>query len=199
MPTIEREISVSADDAADVGAFGGGTFNNNDLYYFLATANLSNRAIAGWRFLNITISSEAIIISATLTFATWAVSNGGWWKSICYGDDVDDCAVWSDPANRPKNAPLSTAFDILQGNTTDIPNGTYELRSFNVKTIIEEIIARAGWASGNDIGFITKDNGSSIGATLKAYTFDNYPDFPKPKLTIVYSIGGKTFSKGFIF
>jgi hypothetical protein len=181
-PTIEININQSSDDAANVGTLGGGTFDTDDPYYYLGTANLNNRAIAGWRFQDVGVPQGAMITGATLKFATWNVNGPS--KSKCYGVDANDTGTWVQSSNEPKNAVKTTAYASLTVSGSDNPNGVYVRRSFNVTSVTQEVVNRDGWVSGNNMSFVTQDNGSAISASLKAYTYDAGEWYPAPKLTI---------------
>jgi hypothetical protein len=184
-PSIEVNITQSSDDAADVA----GVFNSNDSSYKLVTSDQGQLAISGWRFQSITISQGAIISDADLEMATWrSASFGGTSNATCWGTDEDDLATWSNESNRPKDATkTSNYYSRIDTGGSDLANGIYVLRNWNVTKIIQEIVNITNWSSGNDLGFICeKGDGSSFGVELTAYTYDSIEDYPKPTLTIEY-------------
>jgi len=103
----------------------------------------------GLRFQNITIPKNAVINTATITLnqakhpAQTGVPTGTWsaWA-------VDDAAIFSG-GNLPSTVSKTTATHAFVAAAT----GTKAATVHNVKNIVQELVNRAGWASGNDINF----------------------------------------------
>lgn len=68
-----------------------------------------------------------------------------------YGDDIDDAAVWS-TSNRVSNITKTTA----SANYTSAATGNQQV---TVTSIIQELVDRGGWASGQDMALAMFDNG----------------------------------------
>lgn len=101
------------------------------------------------RFQNVTVPSGASISSATISFVESGFS-GSTNAGRIYGAYTDNLSSWS-----TSNYPLVTTYT---SNFTQISNGSTNL--LVVTSIVSEIIARGGWASGNALGFM----GSTTGA-----------------------------------
>lgn len=108
-------------------------------------------------------------------------------KTRFYGIDEDDTATFS---SDPDGRPLTTAYV----DWNPVFGTTYDWRqSPNVATIIQEIINRAGWSSGNALGIKWDDHDSATGSDnlvyVRAYEYDTTLAC---KLEIVYTPPGWT-------
>ena len=122
------------------GAWGAG---NNAGYYMQGYVMLEG----------VLIPKNAVITSAILT-CYCATGLGYTTATLIYGNDIDNSV-----------RPTTTAEGIALTRTTastDPDNVTYNTtKDLNVKSIVEEITSRAGWARGNNMGFINQDVGSA--------------------------------------
>jgi len=88
-------------------------------------------------------------------------ANSGSWKFNVHGIDEDNTAAFNtgSPLGR---AETSALISVDEGKPT--AGGT---KSFNVKSIVEEIVGRNNWSSGNHIGITFKNNSSDndVGAS----------------------------------
>lgn len=145
MATLQVKITDTADDGYEVfgsltnmqfgvGYAGGATF----LLYC--------------RFLNVTVPQGATIDSATLTLNITDIS--GTPDTTLYGVDEDNAAAFADPGNMPSAATKTTA------SADPDPAGTGS-KVITITTIVQEIVDRAGWASGNAMAFVAGDNAGS--------------------------------------
>ena len=113
----------------------------------------------GFRFRVIPdIASGDTIDSATLTVVYGTSGgNGSEESATVRGVDADDAPLWSDsfnPATGVTTTTASTAFPAWG-------NGQSGTKNINVQTIVQEIVNRAGWEAGNDIGFVVQFSGAS--------------------------------------
>lgn len=151
MSTFTKRITVAADDVY----YNGGFYpNDSDVYIGVNGGYI----YAGLRFLNITIPKGVTITSAKITHLAY-VNKSGACSVTVYGDDVDSAAAFADNvANRPQGKTRTTAavaWSIpawTSGELYDSPD---------LKTIVQEIIDRAGWASGNNMSLMYIEDGLS--------------------------------------
>lgn len=143
-PTVNEAIAANADDA---WSFGAASFLQTGGNTIPAGFGSSFPFIPAVRFQTIGIPVGSTIDAATMTFDVISVTGSPSLK--LYGDDVDDAAAWG-AGSRPKNITKTTATVTLA------PGGTGNYAA-TVTTIIAEIVARAGWASGNDMRFAAFD------------------------------------------
>jgi len=145
---------------------------------------------SGFRFLNVTVLAGSTIDSATLTIRSRATQTAATDTHFTVaGDDVDDAAAWS-ATSRPDQITQTTA--TVAWNPAAWVNDT--AYGITITSIIAEIVARAGWASGNDLRLAVLDNGSSNSVVLRAWDFSD--EYGIATLTIAYTAasGGLTFA-----
>ena len=99
----------------------------------------------GVRFVTVALDNTDTIDSADLKIQVNALTgaSGGADSGNIYGDYVDDAAAWSS-SSRPTQVTKTTASTAF--GTAFTSTGA---KTFDVTGIIAEIIARAGWVSGN--------------------------------------------------
>ena len=152
----------------------------------------SEEFLAGLRFQNVTIPKNATIISATIHHAgadTWSGSTA---ILKIGGVDVDDFSGFDDSSNKPSTlwAGSLTTAQIDYDETSQAVN-VYKETS-DIKTIIQELIDRAGWTSGNDIGIIINNDGATD-EYIDSFDYGN--DWGAAYLDIEYStVTTKTIS-----
>jgi len=113
------------------------------------------------RFTGITLDKNQSISSAEVNFYVGVRGNGsGDMKIRSYGIDEDNTDSFGYPLGRSK----TSAVNIQ--NVSLPQSGEYF--GINLKSQVEEIIARNGWSNGNAIGFIFDDDGSPN----NVYTYD---------------------------
>lgn len=173
MSIFTKNIATGTDDGWN--RTGSTTYDSNDAYQFIGndgTYNYNN----GYRFTNITIPSGATINSAKLTLYNYTnlARTGTTCKVKIYGVDVDDFGGFSSGATTvPSGVTRTTAetswtLDGWGTGTIDVGYDTPDIAAQ-----IQEIIDRAGWASGNDIGVVLINDGSSSSAYRQANEYDH--------------------------
>lgn len=105
------------------------------------------------RFRNVTIAKNEAIVSADLLIYCGSVTGNQTIRHRFSGIDEDNTADFS---GNPFGRTRTTAGD----NFSYTISGTPTYISVGCQSIIEEITTRAGWASGNAIGFIFKAEGT---------------------------------------
>jgi hypothetical protein len=141
-PTVNEEIVAGADDALEYTAFGPGSGFDNTNIYLPAGRNAFVQFFDGFRFQGIAIPQGATIDSAVLTLDILSITGA---PSVrIYGNDTDDAAVWADPGNLIRNITKTTAFAAFSPGATGVA-------TVGVTALVQEIINRAGFASGNDL------------------------------------------------
>lgn len=177
------------------------TANDNDDGYFagswlpISSSFGYGRAFSGSenygavRFNNVTIPQGAVITSAFLRL-TDSQNQGARTVNIkLKGIDEDDTADFSsDPDGRAKT---SAAVDWDFNSVSQVTNT--ERTSPDIASIIQEIIDRPGWASGNDLGIISDDDGTSNDNIMRWLSFSG--DATRaPQLEINYVAGSPSVS-----
>jgi hypothetical protein len=179
MPTVNYNITATGDDGYQEG--GGSYFSTGQIY--LGKSG-SSSVEAGLRFLSVAVPAGATINSATLTLIGRSVS--GTVTNVhgtIYGDDVDSAAAWSN-SSLPTTITQTTASAAV--NPSAWADGTSY--GYDVTSIVAEIVARAGWATGNNIRFGIRDNSSTASNFIRAYDYGDAGSVSS--LSITYTEGG---------
>ena len=138
---------------------------------------------------NVTIAAGSTISSATVElFMTYNSGNNSDLITRMQGFDVDDVAVFG-ATNRPSQIAQTTALV----NRTYTTSGDWGVGAWlscdDASAIIQEIIDRGGWASGQALGVVLKDNGSALGDYWQLQDYGRNTA-EAAKITIVYTAGG---------
>jgi len=175
LTTFNAFIAASSDDAQQVGSTVTLTDSTIGLYW-------SDYSL-GLRFQNVTIPNSATINSAKLTVNVVNTSNDTP-NCTLYGEDTDDAATFTTASNNISGRTKTTAS--VSWTASDIGVGVKD--SPDIKTIIQEIVDRAGWTSGNDLNLILQGSTTSA-LTIHAYDGGAGSSY-YPAITIEYTTGG---------
>lgn len=176
MATLSIRVSTTNDDGGKQGSRAWSTSS-----IWLGYDSYWGQNIGMFRFNNVTIPQGATITSAKITIKAAGENNNPFALRV-YGIDEDDTANFSsDPTGRTK----TTAYvdwspsGFLDETTYDTPN---------IATVVKEIVDRAGWASGNDIGFFIT-NTSTTNREVNIYDYSDNASY-SALLTVEYVDGG---------
>lgn len=149
----------------------------------------------GLRFTNITIPKDTVITSAKIVFTADTSLSTNTVKSRFYGEATDDPATFSDLTDYNARS-LTTAYVEWNAIGAWVAESTYD--SPDLKTIIQELVNRAGWVSGNDLVIFWKtwSSDSTSGVYRSAYSYDTGAA-KVPSLYIEYESGGGGYSNKF--
>lgn len=136
----------------------------------------------------VTIPQGSTITTAFVRFTAYASLSGNTTKHIIYGHDVDNAPnILTDEVGGVTDffyCPKTTANVTWNGIESWVDGNTYDTPELS--TIIQEIINRAGWESGNNLQILFKDNGSSNNAYRRASSLEYSGGSEKSELHIVY-------------
>ena len=171
MATLSIRVAAAVDDATERSddtnfATNGGA--NTSIFSGRSGAGGNPFWYSAQRFQNVTIPPGSTINTATITFTSTTTETNSALTDIIYGNDVDDAANFTTDADIVNRAvtTASASYSVPTSLTTD---STYT--SSDISTIIQEIIDRAGWASGNAICIINKPNAATVGDDVNYYTY----------------------------
>lgn len=137
-PDITEEIAADGDDGYQIGT----TWYNNYGGTRFTLGNFGSPFHCGMRFTSVAVPQAATIDLAVLKLNVTGGLDGG---GTLYGSDTDDSAAWATTTNLPSTQVKTTA-------STSLPRpGSTGVKSYDVTTIVQEIVDRAGWTSGNDM------------------------------------------------
>lgn len=163
--------------------------NANDIPVGLFDANQT--AMGGqMRFLSVAVPAGATITTAYLSITSSGSDTADTVNSRIRGKDVDDATI--DTTTGGFEAPPFTTAVVSWDAIEDFTDGIIYL-SPEIKTVIQEIIDRGGWTSGNDIVLTWDDmekRSTQTDNTLRrARSYNNDP-LRAPMLHIEYTGGG---------
>ena len=174
MATLQVKVTDTADDGCEVVGI--------ELLDFIIVAGWGGTAELDpfFRFLNVTVPQGATIDSATLTLNITDVTGAP--DTTLYGVDVDDAAAFADPGNLPSAATRTTA-------SADPDPASAGTKVITITTIVQEIVDRGGWASGNAMAFVVADNAGSGDNTWSVEDYEDEEGTAKATLDITYTAG----------
>ena len=152
----------------------------------------------GMRFLNVTIPQGATINAANLVFTCYVAGSGTTVNTRITGNDVDDAVTWSTLADfqARRGTVIGGANDnyitAAQVDWDSIPAWSADEQgadttSPEIKTVIQEIIDRVGWSSGNDLALFWDDFDNRSSSFRRAYAYDGSTT-KCPQLVITYIV-----------
>lgn len=169
-PTLDLQVGASSDDCwvyYDGAAWALNLTGLGQMAGYASATELKDGG--GMRFLNVTIPQGTTIDAAYLTLTCRGANAQVVINTRITGEDVDDAATFSDIADY--QARRGTIVDganddyitTAQVDWDAIPEWTAEeegadTTSPEIKAIIQEIVDRGGWASGNDLVLFWDDH-----------------------------------------
>lgn len=150
--------------------------NNNDWYddrfgsrRYVDFGNVDYAHNGALRFGNVTVAQGAAVSSAVIDVTCVSRVDGGEnVKFKVYGIDEDNTGDFS---SSPMGRDKTTAFKTMDQDI--IPVG--ESFGIDVKDEVKEIVDRANWAYGNNMGFLYFDNGTTNGNKMEDNDEGTYP------------------------
>lgn len=172
--TVYATPAVSSDDAEQNVTNGNMYLNSSDLEF----VNDGNDQYIGIRFLNVAVPSGATISNAYIQF-TADESQSVATSLTILGQDADNPGTFtsanSDISNRPRTT-ASVSWPNINSWTTGSSGS--DQRTPNLNQIVQEIVDRSGWASGNAMVFLFGGSGHR--------TADSEDSGNPPELAIEY-------------
>jgi len=171
--------SVNNNDAEQrTGNPGSMTLGSSDLDL---GSNGGTEQIVGIRFTGVNIAQGTTVNSAEIIFQADESDSSGVILRI-YGEDVDDAGIFTnsnwDITDRPQTGNF-TDWIVPAWSTNEIGPDT---TTPNLSNIIQEIVDRPGWVSGNDI-VIMLDNNGPIGINRGAASVEDGLQAPNLAMT----------------
>jgi len=145
----------------------------------------------GMRFTSITVPQNYTIDSAYLKICAAASLSGTTVNTRISAEDVDDAPTFADNATEFDNRWASRTGNRIDWDNIAAWTADVWYTSPDIKAVIQEIVDRVGWSSGNDIVLFWEDfdNRSSVGAHRRGHSWDRAlgPELAG-KLEITWSI-----------
>lgn len=188
MATTTVQVSTSIDDARSTNSTG--AFNSTSTSLFLGKYSDGNDYYNGFRWTNVTVPQGATITSATIDLFSSQQTGGTTAKTIWHGEAVDNAAQFSS-SHAPNSITTTTASDSYDITVSKFTALGFGVDSIVVTNSVQEIVNRAGWASGNALILVGHDNGSAASSYVGSSTYDRLSS-RGAQLTINYTTGGTT-------
>ena len=196
MTLFTKECTVAGDAGEQISPSGSVSITSSDLE--LATES-TNPKLIGLRFTNVTIAKNATIDDAFIQFECDEVTEVTQALVTINADDVDDAAIIA--------AVTDNIADRLPGTTATVD---WEIAAWvqtqdrlaaqktpDIASVIQEIVDRAGWVSGQDIVILIDNNGSTNNAFRTSESDPiSSPGTNPPELSVNYTVGGGANPKG---
>jgi len=142
-----------------------------------------NPQICAIRVSGVTIPSGATITTATFDL-TANTSNTGSNSISIYGEDVDNSLALATTTNNISNRTLTSNYtDWIPGSSSS----GIEKTTTAFTRVVQEIIDRSGWTSGNAITFLFKNSGNTLEFNSRSSNSS-----PEPVININYIEGEPT-------
>lgn len=137
----------------------------------------------GFRFPSITVAQGATVSSAVLKFDLLNNYSGVGTVSTTtvYGEAADTSAAFAATGSNISGRSRTTAS--VAGSTLNDTNTQFQTTGITVTSIVQEIVNRAGWSSGNALAILFIGNGSS-GNFVQPYMWDYFSGTYLARLTI---------------
>lgn len=200
MPGAAVHSTTGADDATERND--NTLFDGTGYYLYMAANTTSTGYISGFRLNNITIPQGATISSATFRCRIQSTSYDDPLVHV-YAEAVDNAVSFTtnaDVASRAK----TTANVAWSG--TGIGAIFLNVKSPDITSVVQEVINRAGWVSGNSLDILIKGDTNASLREFRCYTMDaggnygGYIDITQniqssiPTATAVTNFAGTSFS-----
>jgi len=176
---------VSADD----GRWTSSTFNSGDANIFIGVSGSTYKGF--FRFPNVHIPRESTVLSAYLKLSHY--------NSITWGAGYEPVitikANDSDYAEAPTNYTEANALTLTTAATVWTTDGSFTagevLTTDDISDVVQEVIDRSEWATGNPIQFVLTNSKASY---LQVSSFDDTTAEYWPQLVITYASSVATFT-----
>jgi Tfp pilus tip-associated adhesin PilY1 len=175
VPTVEVSVSANSDDAEE-GESGAMDLYSSDLELITESTD----QIVGIRFQNVAVPQGAMITNAYLEFDVDEDVNTNPTNLDIYAEAADNPGTFISTANNISNRDRTAQFTSWD----NLPNWNMgeQHQTPDLSSVVQAIIGRTGWASGNAMVFIITGSGKRI---AESHDGDGAP----PLLHIEYQVG----------
>jgi len=142
------------------------------------------------RFRNVAIPAGATIVRAYVVFTKYGAANGTDCIVDIYGEDNATPAAFSTYADYTARARTTAT---IEWNVPDW-DGSDHLTTPDISNIIQEIVDRGDWSSGNDLAVFVQESASDDDAYRSACAQENDPP-AEPELHVFWTMGTQTFGQ----
>jgi hypothetical protein len=155
--SLSTRISTGIDDVEEYN--NGTILTNSDDIELVYDSNSTGNQTVGLRFRGITIPKGAVITKSYLKFTTDEVTTAAASLTI-KGHDVDNATVFATSKKNVSSRTKTTAYvSWVPSAWPAVGASGAAQQTPELKTIVQEIVSRTGWASGNSMVFIITGTG----------------------------------------
>jgi hypothetical protein len=154
--TFEVRVATGADDAEESVSNGNVNLTSSDLELI---SDGSNAQLVGMRFTNVTVPNGASIANAYVQFQVDELNSGATNVSV-QGQAIDDAPTFTSSNSNISSRGRTTAtvaWAPVAWNTAG--DAGADQRTPDIAAVIQEIVDRPGWVSGNDIVIVVTGSG----------------------------------------
>ncbi len=174
--TFVQAINANSDDAEERVSNGNVNLNSSDLEL---PRDGNRQQLVGLRFKDIAIPKNAIITEASIEFEVDRQRNGAISMNI-QGQAHDNPPTFR---QQPRNISNRARTQTVAWNNLPVVARNGKMWAQNLEPIVQDLVNRAGWQSGNSMAFIlTRRTGNGF-RELESY---NGEQANAPKLRVVY-------------
>lgn len=159
--TVDVRVSRDTSDAEE-------TVSNGSMYIDSSDLELTwdgHTQIIGMRFRGVNIPTGVIITNAYIEFTADETNNDDNIDGTLTieGEDVGDAGRYEDIAYNISSRPRTSASAVwVLDNSNEWENVGDTAQTPDLKTIVQEIVDRGDWSSGNDMAFILSGSGKRV-------------------------------------
>ena len=177
-PTIDVNITATGNDG---GWSGSGSFSTTSTTVAIGS-NASVAQNAFIRFVSVAIPNAATLTTAQVNFVAGSTLSTTTVNLNIYGENVDSAAAITSTADANARAvTAAAAWNAVTSWTSGVAVSTPSLL-----TPVQAVVNRAGWASGNAMQILIKNNGSSATAFRQPAAWD-HASLTEPVLHVEYA------------
>ncbi len=156
--SIDIRVSTGSDDAEE-GESGAMYLNSSDLELVYDSYNSQGDQTVGIRFQGLNIPQGATITNAYIQFTTDETGSTGTNVTI-RAQDVNDAGTFTSSSFNISNRATTSASANWQPATwNSLGQAGTNQRTPNLSALVQEVVNRGGWTSGNDMAFIITGSG----------------------------------------
>ena len=179
--TFSMRVDDFMDDVEQRIDTGGMNTDSSDLELSVDTTPWNLTGLVGIRFPNVTVPVDSTIISAVITFRINEVTTDPASLTIA-AEAIDDAPAFTTTAYNLSSRTRTSTVTAWNPVGWTVENAYEDTPNF--ASVVQEVVSRPGWVSGNDLVFIIDGSG-----TRTAFALEGNPNDSAPLLTLTYAVG----------